>query len=215
MTRSVSDHRPPRGRPAPPSRRAAAKAQTRGRLLDAARSLFMERGYEAATIRDIVARAGLSTGAVFASFSDKSELFNAVLEEDLHKQLRITEAAVALDAPVKDGLMELLGKAYEFQLSQLPLLQAATGLSWTHGLSGPMGNRPVYGPAVDAMKTILSRGVAAGELADGIDEALIAETIWAAYVTNYRRAMFDGWDLKALTDRLGAQIDLVLASART
>ena len=66
-----------------PNRRQAAKVRTRQKVLDAARALFAERGYEPATIRDIAKGAGMSTGAVFANFQDKAELFEAVLTEDM------------------------------------------------------------------------------------------------------------------------------------
>ena len=59
--------------------------ERREQLLDIGRSLFAERGYDAATIRDIAKGAGMSTGAVFANFQDKAELFEAVLTEDLEK----------------------------------------------------------------------------------------------------------------------------------
>jgi len=64
------------------NRRQAAKVRTRQKVLDAARALFAERGYEPATIRDIAKGAGMSTGAVFASFTDKPELFDAILSDD-------------------------------------------------------------------------------------------------------------------------------------
>lgn len=61
------------------NRRTRAKAQTYQRVLDAARGLFAaEGGYEAATIRDIAKAAGMSTGAVFANFEDKADLYKAV-----------------------------------------------------------------------------------------------------------------------------------------
>ena len=40
--------------------------------LAAAKALFTERGYEGATVRDIASAAGMSSGAVFASFTDKA-----------------------------------------------------------------------------------------------------------------------------------------------
>ena len=67
---------------APMTRRSQAKQRTRLKLLDATRRLVAERGYEAATIRDIAAEADLSTGAVFASFTDKADLFNEVIIAD-------------------------------------------------------------------------------------------------------------------------------------
>src|SRR5438552_1375485 len=65
-----------------PTRRALAKQQTRAKVLAAARRLFSEEGYEGATIRDIAAAAGMSTGAVFANFSDKSDLFREIMITD-------------------------------------------------------------------------------------------------------------------------------------
>ena len=115
--------------PSPSTSRANAKARTRARVLQAARSLFMERGYEAATIRDIASRADLSTGAVFASFSDKADLFKAVLAEDHERQLDAMESARLDDLPVRKALLAMFRVAYQFHLDQLPLLRAATGLS--------------------------------------------------------------------------------------
>src|ERR1700750_3162998 len=66
-----------------PIRRALAKQQTRAKVLAAARRLFSEQGYEGATIRDIAAAAGMSTGAVFANFSDKSDLFREIMLTDM------------------------------------------------------------------------------------------------------------------------------------
>lgn len=59
--------------------RAASKARTRERVLAAAKAVFGEEGgYAAATIREIAKRAEMSTGAVFASFKNKAELYEAV-----------------------------------------------------------------------------------------------------------------------------------------
>src|SRR3546814_5675146 len=66
-----------------PTRRTLAKQQTRAKVLAAARRLFSEEGYEGATIRDIAAAAGMSTGAVFANFTDKSDLFREIMLTDM------------------------------------------------------------------------------------------------------------------------------------
>lgn len=49
--------------------------RTLGRLIDAGEALFAERGYERASIGDIVARARCSVGAFYARFKDKEGLF--------------------------------------------------------------------------------------------------------------------------------------------
>ncbi len=205
----------PRSRSASPShsRRADAKARTRVKVLEAARSLFMERGYDAATIRDIAGRADLSTGAVFASFSDKTDLFNAVLAQDLERQVELIEAALSVDLPMEAALLHLFQAAYDFHLSQLPLLQAATGLSWSQGLGGPLGHRPAYSPALTAITTILNRGADKGELPAQADPALIAELLWDAYLSNYRHAAFDGLGLEQIMARLARQVRVLIAGA--
>jgi AcrR family transcriptional regulator len=195
------------------SRRADAKARTRRKVLDAARDLFMERGYEAATIRDIAARAALSTGAVFANFSDKGDLFDAVLAEDMEQQIDLVKAAQSGDMPMEQAVLELFRCGYQFNLARLPLLQAATGLSWSQGLNGPLGHRPAFSLALTAMGEVLARGRARGELSPAADSALIAEMLWDAYLANYRRALFDGWNLEQLMARTERQVRVLLAGA--
>lgn len=57
------------------NRRQRAKEATSRKVMNAARLLFQTKGYEAATIRDIAKEAGMSTGAVFANYQDKAELY--------------------------------------------------------------------------------------------------------------------------------------------
>jgi AcrR family transcriptional regulator len=198
----------------PTSLRAQSKLKTRRRVLDAARALFMERGYEAATIRDIASAAGLSTGAVFASFIDKTDLFNAVMAEDFQSQVVQIKNASRPDAAVEDAVLSFFEAGYRFHNSQLPLLQAAISLSWSHGLGGEFGDRPTYSLALGALVTALQRGVDRGELDDGFDLRLMAEVLWDTYVANYRRALFDEWTAERLTERSRQQVRVILAGVR-
>ena len=69
------------------------RAQTRAKLLKAAGSVFARRGYHEATLDEIVARAGLSKGALYHHFSSKEDLFLALLADHLDRGLG--EAAAA------------------------------------------------------------------------------------------------------------------------
>jgi AcrR family transcriptional regulator len=55
-----------------------AATSTRGRLLEAALEVFAERGYEAATIREICSRACANVAAVHYHFGDKRKLYQAI-----------------------------------------------------------------------------------------------------------------------------------------
>jgi AcrR family transcriptional regulator len=190
------------------TRRALAKQRTRQRLLAAARGLFVSRGYEAATIRDIAGAADLSTGAVFASFSDKADLFNEVIIADgetlLHQMSAVPDAGAA------QTLLALFRLGYELHLGQLPLTQAALGFSWTRSAAQEASWRLVAQRLVERLKQVLRRGVETGELAASLDVDLASEMLVDVYLANVRRAIFDGWDADALSARLAQQIAMLL-----
>lgn len=59
------------------TKRAEAALRTRAAVLAAAKTLFEHHGYEAVTLRQVAAEAGMSTGSIFAHVADKAELFEA------------------------------------------------------------------------------------------------------------------------------------------
>ncbi len=191
--------------------RAAGKARSRKSLLDAAKRLFMQRGYEGATVREIAAAAGLSTGAVFASFTDKSHLFNEVLLVDLQEQVEQMREAGAGSGSTRERLVRALDAGYRRQLPQLELLRAALAVSWSQGLTGDVGDRPVRSAVISQLRELLSAGVAKGELKRDTNIDLIAETLWDCYIRSYRLALYESWGREALVQRLGGQIELLLA----
>jgi AcrR family transcriptional regulator len=56
------------------------RARTRAALLEAARDVTREKGYERTTMEDIARRAGMSTGAIYSNFRNREELFIAMSE---------------------------------------------------------------------------------------------------------------------------------------
>ncbi|MBX9942730.1 MAG: TetR/AcrR family transcriptional regulator [Reyranella sp.] len=62
-------------------RREQNKAENRIALLKAARAVFAEMGYGAASVRDIVRRTDLASGTFYNYFKDKDEIFEAVVGE--------------------------------------------------------------------------------------------------------------------------------------
>ena len=197
------------------NRRQAAKIRTRQKVLDAARSLFAERGSEPATIRDIAKGAGMSTGAVFANFQDKADLFEAVLTEDMTRLAEVGEAAAPEGEPVRQRLVSALSAGYHSSLDQLPLFQAIVARSWFQPLAAEMRARAATKNLLLAISNILQDAVAKGELSKDADSRLLVELIWDAYLSNYRRAAYDEWDAQALSDHMGKQIDVILAGAIT
>lgn len=73
--------------------RAAQKAETRDRILAAAKNLFESEGYEATNIRRIAEASGVATGTVLFHFADKADLLHTALFEDLEGVLRAVSGA--------------------------------------------------------------------------------------------------------------------------
>lgn len=52
--------------------------RTRAALLEAARALIREKGYERTTLEEVAQRAGMTTGAIYGNFKNRAELFIAL-----------------------------------------------------------------------------------------------------------------------------------------
>src|SRR5579884_4290447 len=89
-----------------PGRTGRGGRDTRQRLIEAALEVFADRGYHAASLSEIAARAGLTTGAVYSTFGSKKALLVAACtqgaaESDTVDMLR--------DAPTLRAGLQRLG----------------------------------------------------------------------------------------------------------
>jgi AcrR family transcriptional regulator len=64
---------------------------TRRAVLDAAAALFVEQGYDATGIDDIVKRSGVSVGSIYHQFRGKSDVYLAVAAEDFERSFQASE----------------------------------------------------------------------------------------------------------------------------
>jgi AcrR family transcriptional regulator len=194
-----------------PNQRALAKQRTREKIIAAARALFAERGYEGATIRDIAKAAGMSTGAVFASFTDKSDLFIDIAETEqaeLYNEMRAAKEGLTGRA----AILAMLDAAAERQLASLALIQAIMSALWTPGLGDKVRRRLDRRAAAS-----LILGVVQDDLQlepGGHCAALISDMIWDGYLASLRRAALDGLTLEPLRARIHDQTKTILAGLR-
>ena len=195
----------------PPTRRALAKQQTRVKVLAAARRLFSEQGYEGATIRDIATAAGMSTGAVFANFTDKSDLFREIMMADLASLAEAMAAAGRRGVDIGDVLLKIFMAGYEFYLTQLPLARAAFSVAWSLEDGPALRNSPPLIHLRGLMVAALRDAVAKGELLATDQLELRGHMLFESYLANYPQAIFEGWSLDALKGRSRDQIGIVLA----
>ncbi len=77
--------------PLTPQRR---RAMTRRHLLDAAAQVFADRGFHGATLDEVAKAAGFTKGAVYSNFKSKDDLFVALLEDRVERQITAIEAGL-------------------------------------------------------------------------------------------------------------------------
>lgn len=107
---------------------------TRRRILDAARELFAERGWAATSIDEVVSTAGVTKGALYHHFRDKSDVLRAVYEE---QEQRSIEGLVAIGGEHTDPLDALRAGCRAFLTAcldptfrKIALVEAPAALGW-------------------------------------------------------------------------------------
>jgi len=88
-------------------RRAEQVERNRTVVLDAARRVFLDRGYGGATVDAIAEEAGFSKGVVYSQFGSKADMFMALLEERIAERAAQNER-IAAGKSVPDAARELL-----------------------------------------------------------------------------------------------------------
>ena len=201
------------------SRRAAAKSQTREKILAAGKRLFSKVGYERATIRDIAAEAGMSTGAVFTSFSGKFELFGELVVADRAATYEAVREALERrlenpEAQVDELLFEIFESAYRRGVGHLPFLQETMSAAWSSDKGAEVRERITRKPVTELIARALEAGVERGQIAPDADIALLSTMLWNSAIGMLPHAVFDRWPLAKMVDQLKAETRVILAGAR-
>lgn len=89
--------------------RGQTKAETRARLLEAAREVFLAVGYRGATLDAIAARAGFTKGALYWHFPNKESLFLALVADSIESNFARIEAILKKHGDDPDVLREAVG----------------------------------------------------------------------------------------------------------
>ncbi len=187
--------------------RVARKQATRDRVLAAARDLFVEVGYEAATIRMIAQRAGVAVGSVFTTFASKLEILREVMEERLERlYAELDSVAPHLRGSTADRLCSIMAVHYDFEMKRPKLFTAylAANFEWTDGSPVITFGR---NPKLRGMlREVMDHGVACGEVRSDADLETFTEIVLSAYAMNYRRAAQEGYSAQELIAEMDRQI---------
>ncbi|MFE6866236.1 ScbR family autoregulator-binding transcription factor [Kitasatospora sp. NPDC057692] len=139
--------------------------RTRRLILEAAASVFDECGYERATIGEVVARAGVTRGAVYFHFASKRELAQGVIEGQF-------EAEAVPERPCKLQEFVDTGMVVTHLVPIDPLVSAGVRLSVDQGAEGHLGFDAAPG-WIARLERLL---IAAGERGELLPHVVPADT---------------------------------------
>lgn len=185
---------------------ASRRAATRAALLDAARELFAERGFAGAGREEIVARAGVTRGALYHHFASKEALFQAVyeqVEDELTAEVAAAALAVGDDAmaQLRAGSLAFLDAAARPDVRRIVLLDAPSVLPVE--VRRQLSERYGLGLVRESLRTVMASGEIARQPLEPLAHVLLAALHEAATL------VADGADraevgevVEALLDRL-------------
>ncbi len=156
-TRSEADTSKGAGRPDPAARRAA--------ILDAALTVFSERGYESARLDDVAAKAGVAKGTLYLYFKDKEALFEAMVRSAVAPVMDNMGAAAAMPGIRPADFLKLFFATFEREVlgTRRRLLLR---LIMTEGLRFPkiaeFYYREVVSRGIGMMQAVAQRAVDSG-----------------------------------------------------
>ncbi len=163
-------------------RRQKEKDAVRGKILDAARELFIERGFEAVSMRQIARKIDYTAAALYTHFEDKDALFREICDADFSA----LQQSFAKLAKVRDPIERLreLGRIYvEFAMTHPSSyrLMFLTTKPEKAVLNSQIDRGNPDQDAYAFLRATVAEALAAGRFRPDLHDAdLIAQVVWSA-----------------------------------
>jgi AcrR family transcriptional regulator len=198
-------------------RREREKSETRDKILDAARELFVTEGFEGVSMRKVAEKIEYSPTAIYVHFADKQELFRELCHQDYARLAEVFQSSAISTDPLER--LKQIGAIYIEFGTRYPNHYKFMFMT-PHPPQEPdevdremMGNpeRDAYAFLKWAVQQAINAGCFADELTDA---ALISQTLWASVhgvISLHIAKGSDCWvDWRPLRDRSEMMLDITL-----
>ena len=176
--------------------RERGKLEKRRRIKQAARAVFLDKGYEDATTREIATQADVAIGTLFVYAKDKRDLLMMIINDDLD-QLNEELAGQPWEGPLIDQLATFFGRRYAYWASEPRLARPAVQETFDF-LSRATGQGQetarFYGRRArigELLESIIAAKQRAGRIGGAHAVADIASLCMTIYLTEVRRWLND------------------------
>jgi AcrR family transcriptional regulator len=159
--------------------------ETRRRLVEAAASLFLERGYSATSLNDLLDAAGLTKGGFYFHFASKAEVAVAVVRSrDQQLQAEVLAAASEYERAseqVAAMVRALVGTLGSHQKQGMGRIERLCAELRAEGVDDPAIVQP-HGPWVETTAALFRRAQAEGDMDPEADPVAQARFAVASFV---------------------------------
>lgn len=151
----------------------------RGEILAAAERIFVEFGYEGATIRKIAEEVGLSSTALYMHFADKGEILQEICRVAFEELIASTENLASEDGPPEVRLRGMIDAYVDFGFANpnayrlIYLTRPVEARDGAQTLAQELGFNVFV-----AFESVVAETVASGRMSG--EPRAIAQSIWAA-----------------------------------
>jgi AcrR family transcriptional regulator len=191
--------------------RKRQKAATRERILQAAKQLFAEHGYEAATMQKIAQATGLSTGNVFVHFPSKADVLATLMHEDIAALDQLIAKQVQRRGTVRTRLLKVFGVFLDYAVPTERLLRTLVAYSWSWDEHWEARFEGSIAIRKKQIQTILEDGIRSGEIRADADLEAVGICIFGIAETLFKAARFYGYDRSRFLDQADQALGVLLA----
>ncbi|MFN2581952.1 MAG: TetR/AcrR family transcriptional regulator [Candidatus Dormibacteria bacterium] len=157
-------------------RLAERRPYDRDRVVDVAVQVFTQRGYDSTTMSDIATALGIHKTSIYHYVTGKEQLLDDALKRALDALHGMLDERAARDGAAVDRLRYVVRRTVEIMVAQLPevtVLLRVRGNTPTE--RGALSRRRDFDHAV---QRIVGDAIAAGQLRDDVDTALVTRLIF-------------------------------------
>jgi len=158
------------------------------RIKDAARELFVAKGFDDTTTREIAIRAGVGIGTIFVYAENKRDLLFLIVNDELDKIEQMAEAAVKETASLLDNLLRVARIHYEF-FAQQPALSRLVLREMVFYESGTQAGRfqKTRERLIDLLGRIAATAMAQKTIVASEEPRFIGWTVFSVFQVELRR----------------------------
>ncbi len=168
------------------TRERNAKA-TKQRIFETAERLFVERGYDGASVDDIATQADVNKRMLYVYFSNKEGLYVEVLRDNIRRALDATHVDVAVDADPREQMVAFIRKYFSFMVEHPRFVKL---VGWEFARDGRLAGRillEMASSSLEPLHQLVRRGVTSGVFREGLNPRTVVMTIDAVVAGYFNR----------------------------